>query len=72
MPIAKFTFCRIELPAIIVILRSMPSFLDFGKPIIEFEGKIEKLHYLSDGSVFNIADKVTRMIETARINDFDA
>ena len=50
----------------------MPSFLDFKKLIAEFEGKIEKLHHLSDGGVFNIANEVTRMIETARINDFDA
>ena len=50
----------------------MLSFLDFGKPIAELGGKIEKLHYLSDGGAFNIADEVTRMIETARINDFDA
>ena len=63
---------RIELPAIIAILRSMPSLLDFAKPIAELEGKIEKLRHLSEGGVFNIADEVTRMIEAARINDFDA
>ena len=50
----------------------MPPFLDFGKPIAELKGKIEKLRHLSDGGAFNIADEVTRMIETARINDFDA
>ncbi len=50
----------------------MPSFLDFAKPIAELEGKIEKLRHLSEGGVFNIADEVTRMIEAARINDFDA
>ena len=36
----------------------MPSFLDFKKLIAEFEGKIEKLHHLSDGGVFNIANEV--------------
>ena len=50
----------------------MPSFLDFGKPIAKLGGTIEKLRHLSDGGGFNIADEVTRMIETARINDFDA
>ena len=50
----------------------MPSFLDFGKPIAELEGKIEKLRHLLESGVFNIADEVTRMIEPARINDFDA
>ena len=50
----------------------MPSFLDFVKPIAELVSKIEKLRHLSDGGVFNIADEVTRIIETARINDFDA
>ena len=50
----------------------MPSFLDFAKPIAELGGKIEKLRHLSDGRAFNIADEVSRMIETARINDFDA
>ena len=50
----------------------MPSFLDFAKPIAELVGKIEKLRHLSGGGVFSIADEVTRIIETARINDFDA
>ena len=50
----------------------MPSFLDFGKPIAELGGKIEKLHHLSEGGAFNIANEVSRMIETTRINDFDA
>ena len=39
----------------------MPNFLDFEKPIVELEAKIEELRHLSDGGEINIADEVTRL-----------
>jgi acetyl-CoA carboxylase carboxyl transferase subunit alpha len=40
---------------------TMPTFLDFEKPIAELEGKIEELRHLSDGGGLNIAEEVVRL-----------
>ncbi|MFQ5939088.1 MAG: acetyl-CoA carboxylase carboxyltransferase subunit alpha [Alphaproteobacteria bacterium] len=39
----------------------MPNFLDFEKPIVELEAKIEELRHLSDGGEINVADEMTRL-----------
>lgn len=41
--------------------RSIPSFLDFERPIAELEGKIEELRHLGDVNDFEIADEVQRL-----------
>ena len=41
--------------------RSIPSFLDFERPIAELEGKIEELRHLGDANDFEIADEVQRL-----------
>ena len=40
---------------------SVPSFLEFEKPIAELEGKIEELRHLSDDSEISIVDEVERL-----------
>lgn len=39
----------------------MLNFLDFEKPIVELEAKIEELRHLSDGGDINIADEMIRL-----------
>jgi acetyl-CoA carboxylase carboxyl transferase subunit alpha len=39
----------------------MPTFLDFEKPIAEFEGKIEELRHLTDKGDVNLAEEVARL-----------
>ena len=39
----------------------MHFFLDFEKPIVELEGKIEELRHLSDGGEVNIAEEISRL-----------
>ena len=41
--------------------RSIPSFLDFERPIAELEGKIEELRHLGDVNDLEIADEVQRL-----------
>ena len=40
---------------------SVPSFLEFEKPIAELEGKIEELRHLSDDGEISIVDEVERL-----------
>ena len=40
---------------------SVPSFLEFEKPIAELEGKIEELRHLSDDGEISIVDEVARL-----------
>src|SRR5262249_27093976 len=42
-------------------LTTMPSFLEFEKPIAELEGKIEELRHLSDQGGMNIAEEVAKL-----------
>jgi acetyl-CoA carboxylase carboxyl transferase subunit alpha len=39
----------------------MPTYLEFEKPILELEGKIEELRHLSDHGDMNIADEVAKL-----------
>src|SRR5690606_36607403 len=42
--------------------RTMPTFLDFEKPIAELEGKIEELRHAADSnSEVNIAEEIGRL-----------
>src|SRR5262249_39546262 len=40
---------------------TMPTFLDFEKPIAELEGKIEELRHLENKGDLNIAEEVARL-----------
>ena len=40
---------------------SMPTFLEFEKPIAELEGKIEELRHLANGDDMNIAEEVAKL-----------
>jgi acetyl-CoA carboxylase carboxyl transferase subunit alpha len=40
---------------------SVPSFLDFEKPIAELEGKVEELRHLNDANDIKIVDEVQRL-----------
>src|SRR5260221_543258 len=39
----------------------MPTYLDFEKPILELEGKIEELRHLTDHGDVNIAEEVAKL-----------